>query len=292
MPKHLYEQSTIINPISCYGIGVHSGQNIQLTLKPAKPNTGIIFVRTDVQSEINYIAASYLNVADTAMSTNLQNQHIRVSTIEHLMAALWGCGIDNVIVELDGPEVPIMDGSSKAFVFMIECAGKKLQNVAKKYLKILKKIRVSDQNREIIVSKSKTMHINLTIEFDSKVIGKQNLLFSQTINSFKENLANARTFGFLNELDYLKDRGLAQGASLDNAIGIDRDTILNHDGLRYDDEFVRHKALDMVGDLYTSTANVIASFNALKTGHQLNNELLHKIFSDSQAYTWVGAKDL
>ena len=136
------------------------------------------------------------------------------------------------------------------------------------------------------------MHINLTIEFDSKVIGKQNLLFSQTINSFKENLANARTFGFLNELDYLKDRGLAQGASQDNAIGIDRDTILNHDGLRYDDEFVRHKALDMVGDLYTSTANVIASFNALKTGHQLNNELLHKIFSDSQAYTWVGAKDL
>ena len=182
MPKHLYEQSTIINPISCYGIGVHSGQNIQLTLKPAKPNTGIIFVRTDVQSEINYIAASYLNVADTAMSTNLQNQHIRVSTIEHLMAALWGCGIDNVIVELDGPEVPIMDGSSKAFVFMIECAGKKLQNVAKKYLKILKKIRVSDQNREIIVSKSKTMHINLTIEFDSKVIGKQNLLFLSVSN--------------------------------------------------------------------------------------------------------------
>jgi UDP-3-O-[3-hydroxymyristoyl] N-acetylglucosamine deacetylase len=252
---------TIINPISCYGIGVHSGQNIQLTLKPAKPNTGIIFVRTDVKSESNYIAASYLNVADTAMSTNLQNQHnIRVSTIEHLMAALWGCGIDNVIVELDGSEVPIMDGSSKAFVFMIECAGKKLQNVAKKYLKILKEIRVSDQNREITVSKSKTMHINLTIEFDSKVIGKQNLLFSQTINSFKENLANARTFGFLNELDYLKDRGLAQGASLDNAIGIDRDTILNHDGLRYDDEFVRHKALDMVGDLYTSTANIIASF--------------------------------
>jgi UDP-3-O-[3-hydroxymyristoyl] N-acetylglucosamine deacetylase len=286
-------QVTILNPISCYGIGVHSGERTQLTLKPAKANTGIIFVRTDVHAVDQVIHASYNNVADTSLSTSLKNSsNIQVSTVEHLMAALWGCGIDNVIIELDGPEVPIMDGSSRPFVFMIECSGKKLQNSPKKYLRIVKDIRISHKDSEIICSPSEVMKIDLTIDFTNKIIGKQNFVFSEHSQLFNEEIASARTFGFIQDLDYLKSKGLAQGASLDNAIGIDNNLILNVDGLRYKDEFVRHKLLDFIGDFYISATPLIAEFCGYKTGHAINNECLRQIYSKPDSYQFITSKEL
>jgi len=287
------QQITLLNPVSCYGIGVHSGKRTQLTLEPAKENTGIVFIRTDVASEINYIEAKYFNVSDTLLSTTIRNDNkVQVSTIEHLMAALWGCGIDNVIVKIDGPEVPIMDGSSKPFVFMIECVGKKLQNAPKKYLKILKEVKAAHKDCELLALPSDHMKIDLTIDFNSKAIGRQSLIFSER-ESFNKNIADARTFGFIKDVDYLKSKGLAQGASFENAIGIDeQDKILNPNGLRYEDEFVRHKLLDLFGDLYTSGTNVISAINGYKTSHALNNELLCKIFSDSNSYKFVTASEL
>lgn len=287
------QQISLLKPISCYGIGVHSGKLAQLTLKPARENTGIIFVRTDVSGVNNFIEASYCNVSDTTLSTTIKNSsNIQVSTVEHLMAALWGCGVDNAIVEIDGPEVPIMDGSSKPFVFMIECAGKKLQNAPKKYLKILKEIKVSHQDSELFCTPAPYMSVDLTIDFASRAIGKQNLFFSR-IESFTENIADARTFGFVEDVNYLKSKGLAQGASLENAIGIDnQDTILNPTGLRHSDEFVRHKLLDLFGDLYISSTTIIGAITGYKTSHNLNNEFLKKLFSDSTSYKFVTAAEL
>lgn len=287
------QQITLSKPVSCYGIGVHSGKRTQLTIEPAKEDTGIIFIRTDISSENNYIAAKYFNVSDILLSTTISNSNkIQVSTIEHIMAALWGCRIDNAIIKIDGPEVPIMDGSSMPFVFMIECAGTKLQNATKKYLKILKEVTAAHKDCELICSPSDHIKIDLTIDFNSKAIGRQSLVFSKQ-ESFNDNIADARTFGFMKDVDYLQSKGLALGASFENAIGIDdQDQVLNPDGLRYQDEFVRHKLLDLFGDLYTSGNNIISSINGYKTSHALNNELLHRIFSDSTSHKFVNASEL
>jgi UDP-3-O-[3-hydroxymyristoyl] N-acetylglucosamine deacetylase len=280
-------QTTIQNPISCYGIGVHSGKKTQVTLKPAKPGTGVVFVRTDVATLDNKIQASYCNVFDTTLSTSIKNNAgIQVSTIEHLMAAIWGCSISNIIIEIDGPEVPIMDGSSKPFVFMIECAGKKQQNAAMRFLKLIKEVRVSDNGSEIIAQPSTETYIDLTIDFASPVIGKQQHVFSSNV-SFKDEIADSRTFGFVHELDYLQSKGLAKGASLDNAIGIDKDIILNHKGLRHKNEFVRHKLLDLLGDLFSAGGSFIGELNGYKTSHSINNQFLRKVFNDPTSYKWV-----
>lgn len=287
------QQITLSKPVSCYGIGVHSGKRTQLTIEPAKEDTGIIFIRTDISSENNYIAVKYFNVSDILLSTTISNSNkIQVSTIEHIMAALWGCRIDNAIIKIDGPEVPIMDGSSMPFVFMIECAGTKLQNATKKYLKILKEVTAAHKDCELICSPSDHIKIDLTIDFNSKAIGRQSIVFSKQ-ESFNDNIADARTFGFMKDVDYLQSKGLALGASFENAIGIDdQDQVLNPDGLRYQDEFVRHKLLDLFGDLYTSGNNIISSINGYKTSHALNNELLHRIFSDSTSHKFVNASEL
>lgn len=287
------QQVTLSKPVSCYGIGVHSGKRTQLTIEPAKENTGIIFIRTDISSENNYIEAKYFNVSDTLLSTTISNSNkIQVSTIEHIMAALWGCGIDNAIIKIDGPEVPIMDGSSKPFVFMIECAGKKLQNAPKKYLKILKEVKAIHKDCELTCTPSDHMKIDLTIDFNSKAIGRQNLVFSKQ-ESFNNNIADARTFGFTKDGDYLQSKGLALGVSFENTIAIDdQDKVLNPDGLRYQDEFVRHKLLDLFGDLYTSGNNIVSSINGYKTSHTLNNELLQRIFSDNTSHKFVTASEI
>ncbi len=286
------KQQTISTIISCYGIGIHSGEYVQLTLKPAKENTGIVFVRTDVKTINNAIEVSYLNVSDTSFSTNIKNSsQVSVGTIEHLMAAIWGGGVDNLIIEIDGPEVPAMDGSSKAFLFMIECAGKKVQAAPRRYLRILKEIEVSHNDAQIIAAPSSSVNIDLTIDFDSKVIGKQYFSFSERL-SFKDEIANARTFGFIQDLEYLKKQGLVQGASLENAIGIDQGNVLNATGLRYKDEFVRHKLLDLCGDLYTAGGRIVGAITGYKTGHTLNNQFLCQLFSNPAAYEWVGSKEL
>ncbi len=280
-------QTTIQKPISCFGIGVHSGKKTQLTLKPAKADTGIIFVRTDVSEVDNKILASYDKVFDTKLSSSIKNDaNIYVSTIEHLMAAIWGCGVDNLIIELDGPEVPIMDGSSKPFVFMIECAGKLQQNAPGKTLKLLKEIQIEDSGSEIIATPADETIIDLTIDFEDPAIGKQHQIFTPN-SSFKDDIANSRTFGFLHELEYLKSKGLAKGASLDNAIGIDKGEILNQGGLRHDNEFVRHKMLDLFGDMYLSGSSLVAHIHGYKTSHALNNQFLRKLFSNPHAYKWI-----
>jgi UDP-3-O-[3-hydroxymyristoyl] N-acetylglucosamine deacetylase len=284
-------QTSIERSVSCYGIGAHSGAVTHLTLKSAAEDVGIVFVRTDVKSKNNRIRASYLNVQNTTLCTSISNEYkVEVSTIEHLMAALWGCGVDNIIVELDGPEVPIMDGSSKPFVFMLECAGKKIQNAKRKRLKILKTVQVIHKDCEIIAEPSDVFKIDLTIEYASKVIGKQNFVLNDQI-SFKEEIADARTFGFLRELEYLRNQGLGKGSSLDNAIGIDNnDAIMNeggHKSLRHKDEFVRHKLLDLAGDLYTIGGPIMGSICGQKTGHTINNQFLRQLFSDPYAYQWV-----
>lgn len=280
-------QTTIASPVSCYGIGLHSGKTTQLTLKPAKANTGILFVRSDVSEIDNVIKATHDNVFETKLSTSICNSttKVHISTIEHLMAALWGCGIHNIIVEVDGPEVPIMDGSSKPFIFLIECAGVLLLQAKQKSLKLLKDIHISENGAEIFATPSLKPNINLSIDFDSPAIGKQQISFQEN-HKFKDEIADSRTFGFVKDLDYLLSRGLAKGASLDNTIGIENDVVVNSGGLRYDNEFVRHKLLDLLGDLYTSGGSFIGKIDGHKTSHYLNNVFLRKILSDTNAYEW------
>ncbi len=283
-------QTTVMRPASCYGVGVHSGKKIQLIIEPAKANVGIVFVRTDIKGVDNIIPAYYKHVKNTVLCTAIRNDaNVQISTIEHLMAAIWGCGIDNLVIKLDGPEVPIMDGSSKAFIFMIECAGIKYINAAKNYLKILKEIVVSCKDSYIKVSPSQSFELNMTIDFANKAIGYQSFRFmSQSL--FKSDLAAARTFGFVEDLEKLKKLGLARGASLSNAIAIQGDKILNPEGLRFGDEFVRHKILDTIGDLKMSGASsIIGTLDCYKNGHAINNELLHAIFNNSENYSWVSS---
>lgn len=278
-------------PVSCYGIAVHSGETVQLTLKPANAGCGIVFSRVDL-SENNFIEANYNNVTDTLLSTTIANCHkVSVSTIEHLMAAIWGSGIDNIIIEIDGPEVPIMDGSSQPFVFMLECAGLKILNTPKKILRINKEVYVSHKNSEVVIAPSNNFQINLEIDFESKAIGHQSINFSNQ-KSFANDISKARTFGFIEELEYLRANGLAKGASLENAIGIDKDTILNEDGLRYKDEFVRHKLLDAIGDYATASCNILGSITTKKPGHLLNNLLMRKIFSCENNYSYITSHEL
>jgi len=280
-------QTTIIRPVSCYGIGVHSGQKTQLTLKPAPANTGILFIRSDVTATTNVLQAHYSTVSDTTLSTTISNDaKVKISTIEHLMAALYGSGIDNIIVEIDGPEVPIMDGSSKAFVFLIECAGTMTLNAPAKIIKINRDISVMHNGSEISITPANEFAIEVKIDFASPVIGKQSMEFAN-IALFKDEIASARTFGFMHELEYLKNKGLARGASLENAIGIEGDVILNEGGLLFENEFARHKLLDAVGDIYTAGTHIVGKFICNKPGHHINNEILRKIFSDPNNYSFM-----
>ena len=286
-------QSTILNPISCYGIGIHSGKKTQVTLKPAPKDTGITFIRTDVTSVFNVIKATYDNVFDTQLSTSIKNNaNVKVSTVEHLIAAIWGCGIDNIVVELDGPEVPIMDGSSKPFVFMLECAGINFLKSGKRQLKILKEFTLEDNGSYINLTPGDKTSLDVTIDFASNAIGVQGYKLEHR-DDFNSKVADSRTFGFVAELEYMKSLGLARGASLDNAIGIAKgvgkdkqDVILNHKGLRHSNEFARHKLLDLAGDLFLSEGNIIANIKGYKTSHGLNNMLLHKILHDPNICKW------
>ena len=277
-------QTTITRPVICYGIGVHSGKKTQLTMKPAPADTGIVFIRSDVTSVTNVIQASYNMVSDTMLSTTVKNDaNIAISTIEHVMAALWGYGIDNVIIEVDGPEVPILDGSSAPFLFLIECAGIKTVNSPRKVIKILREVEIMHKDAHIVASPSDIFSINMEIDFQSKAIGRQSMICLDQ-SMFRDEIASARTFGFMHEVEYLKNKGLAQGASLENAIGIDKDEVLNPEGLRFENEFARHKLLDAVGDFYTAGCHIIGKFHCSKSGHHTDNELLRAIFSDSNNY--------
>jgi UDP-3-O-[3-hydroxymyristoyl] N-acetylglucosamine deacetylase len=275
-------QTTINSPISCYGLGMHGGRMCQMTLKPAKQDTGIVFIRTDVKGVDNAIIADYKNVVETTLATTLSNaSNIKVATVEHLMAALYSFKIDNIIIELDGPEIPIMDGSSRPFVFMLYYSGTMELGKKRKKLKILKELSVENDDTFIQVRPAANLKIETSIDFSSKAIGRQHMIYDKGV-AFEAEIASARTFGFINDLRYLNSKGLGLGINLQNAIGIDQNDNLLTD-LRFEDEFVRHKILDSIGDFYTA-GDIEGYFRCHKSGHYLNNQILRKIFADPSNY--------
>lgn len=280
-------QKTLKNQVRCAGIGLHSGAATNMILRPAPANTGIIFRRTDVHTH-NDIPALWHNVVDTKLCTVIGNKAgVTVSTVEHLMSALWATEIDNVIIDIDGPEVPIMDGSAAPFLFLIECAGIKPLETPRRTIRILQPITVTDGDKTASFAPSDEYSIDFHIDFDTAIIGPQSFQFEENTGGYKRDISRARTFGFLRDVDQLRAIGLAKGGSLDNAIVIDNDKIMNKGGLRYNDEFVRHKILDCIGDLYLAGARIQGSVNAVKSGHQLNNALLHALFENDQAWGWT-----
>ena len=280
------KQKTLKTEIGCTGVALHSGRKTTLTLKPAEENSGIRICRTDLVNGAREIIVNWANVVDTRLATTVGNDHgATVSTIEHLVAALAGCEIDNVLIEVDGPEIPIMDGSAAPFVFLVECAGTTQQSAHRTAIKILKPITVGDDTRSLSILPSDEFSLDFEIDFDSSAIDRQERAFQRVGANFKSDIARARTFGFEQEVDALRNAGLALGGSLDNAVVVSGDTILNEGGLRFDDEFVRHKILDCIGDLYLAGGPVIGEVIASRSGHELNNQLLRAVFADDDAWT-------
>jgi UDP-3-O-[3-hydroxymyristoyl] N-acetylglucosamine deacetylase len=280
-------QRTLKSPIRCAGIGLHSGAKVEMTLKPAEANRGIVFRRTDGDRPVD-IAASWQNVVDARLCTRIGLPGgPSVSTIEHLMAALAGSEIDNVLVEVDGPEVPVMDGSSAPFMFLIECAGVVEQQAPRRALKILKEIEIGRPDCFVRIGPASATTISFDIDFDSPVIGHQRAEVRLVNGTFKSEISRARTFGFLQDFDRLRAAGLARGGSLDNAVVVTADGVMNEGGLRYDDEFVRHKMLDAVGDLYLAGGPLLGRFHGHRSGHHLHHAALVQLFSDPAAWRWV-----
>jgi UDP-3-O-[3-hydroxymyristoyl] N-acetylglucosamine deacetylase len=275
-------QRTLRSAAYCRGIGLHCGRLIAMTLHPAEPDTGIVFRRLDAGAELR---ATWSNTVESALSTVLSNgEGIEIGTIEHLMAAFAGCGVDNAVVELDGPEVPIMDGSAAPFVALIERAGAIEQDLPRRAIKILKPVRVGDNGASAALLPEHGFSMSFEIEFDNPLINRQDLTLSIEPESFKSELAAARTFGLLDDLPRLKAAGLARGGSLENAVVVSGDRVLNAGGLRFADEFVRHKLLDAYGDLYLAGGPIIGHFSGVRSGHAQTRRLLAALFADRDAW--------
>jgi len=277
-------QRTLRRQISCVGIGLHSGRKVELTLRPAPANTGIVFARIDLPEPVD-IPASALAIGDTRLASVLQKDGARVSTIEHLMSACAGLGIDNLYVDVTAEEIPIMDGSAASFVFLIQSAGIEEQNAPKRFVRILKSMRVTEGDKWAEFKPYDGFKLNIEIEFDHPAFKKREqrgvMEFSTT--AFLKEISRARTFGFVKDLEYMRSRNLALGGTLENAIVLDDYRILNEDGLRYEDEFVKHKILDAIGDLYLIGGPVLGEFTGYKSGHGLNNKLLRALLADKEA---------
>ena len=280
-------QTTIKKKISTSGIGLHKGDIINLTLKPSKPNSGITFIRTDIEGDLakRSILANYKNVSDTNMCTTIKNEtDCKISTIEHLMAALSGSGVDNIVIEVNGPEVPIMDGSSKQFIDLIENSGLVKLSKKRKFLKITKKIEIIDGDKKCSLSPDKNMKFFASIDFSDKVIGKQEVSINLEKFSFKDNVSKARTFGFMRDVEALRMSGLGLGGSLDNCVIIDNNEVINAEGLRLENEFVVHKLLDAVGDIFTSGYRIQGEYKGYLCGHHMNNLLLRELFNNEDSF--------
>ena len=276
------KQKTIKNDISFSGIGLHSGKKSQVVIKPSEANSGIKFLRSDVSDtrKNTLIMALWHNVSSTTLSTTISNGDVSVSTIEHLMSALSGMHIDNALILIDGPEVPIMDGSSKPFVELFEKAGLIKQDEYRKILKVIKEVEVSNGDSFVKIFPSDYFSIDFEIVFDSHLINSQSCQLQLINGNYKSDVASARTFGFEKDVQKLREKGYALGGSLENAVVVGDNNILNKGGLRFKDEFVRHKILDSIGDLYLSGYPVQGYFSGKKSGHYLNNQLLNKLLSD------------
>ena len=282
-----HNQQTIAESVSINGIGLHSGIQVSMQLYPAETDYGIKFIRKDL-SENNIIDALWSNVSNTKLSTTISNQNgVSVSTIEHLMSALSGLHIDNIKIEIDGPEVPIMDGSSIKFVDLIDSASVKNLNKKRKILKIKKNIKIEHENSSVELKPNNQFSIDFEIDFPSKLVSKQSCQLQLVNGNYKSDIASARTFGFERDVDMLRSNGLALGGSLDNSVVVGETKILNWDGLRFKDEFVRHKILDSIGDLYLAGAPIQGYFLGNKSGHHLNNLLLRSLFADKNNYEYI-----
>jgi UDP-3-O-[3-hydroxymyristoyl] N-acetylglucosamine deacetylase len=275
-------QRTLKTSIGCRGIGLHSGRKVTLNLRPAPAGSGIVFRRVDAGVDI---PASWSNTVDAALCTVLSNgEGIQVATVEHLLAALAGSEIDNVIIELDGPEVPIMDGSAAPFVFLIECAGAVEQDIARRAIKVLKPVNIDEDGASASLIPDHGFSMSFEIDFDNPLIRRQDMIVAMDGATFKSELSRARTFGLLADVTRLRAAGFARGGSLDNAVVVSGDRVLNAGGLRYADEFVRHKLLDAYGDLYLAGGPIIGHFCGTRSGHAHNRRLLAQLFSDPDAW--------
>jgi UDP-3-O-[3-hydroxymyristoyl] N-acetylglucosamine deacetylase len=280
-------QRTLKTVIGCRGVGLHSGQKVAMRLCPAPPHTGIIFRRTDAEVEI---PAHWANTIQSPLCTMLWNgEGIRIGTVEHLMAALAGAEIDNAIVELDGPEVPIMDGSSAPFVFLIECAGVVEQDAVRRAIKVLKTVSISEDDARAELLPDHGFSMSFEIHFDNPLISRQDISLTFDSETFKVELSRARTFGLLDDVKRLRAAGLVRGGSLENAVVVGRDHVLNIGGLRYADEFVRHKLVDAFGDLYLAGGPLIGRFRGVRSGHAHTRRLLAVLFADPDAWCYATA---
>jgi UDP-3-O-[3-hydroxymyristoyl] N-acetylglucosamine deacetylase len=278
-------QRTLKTVIGCRGIGLHSGQKVAMSLGPAPPGTGILFRRTDAGVEIR---AHWTRAVDSPLCTVLSNgDEGNVGTVEHLMAAFAGAEIDNVIVELDGPEVPVMDGSAAPFLFLIECAGVAEQDAERRAIKVLKPVRISEADATAELLPDDGFSMSFEIAFDNPLIRRQEISLTFDSETFKTELSRARTFGLLDDVKRLRAAGLARGGSLDNAIVVATDHVLNIGGLRYGDEFVRHKLLDAFGDLYLAGGPIIGCFRGVRSGHAHTRQLLAALFADDEAWCYT-----
>jgi UDP-3-O-[3-hydroxymyristoyl] N-acetylglucosamine deacetylase len=284
----MLKQRTLKKAISATGVGLHNGEKVTLTLRPAAVDTGIVFIRVDLPQP-NTISATPHAVQDTRMCSALEANGARVATVEHLMSALAGLGIDNVYVEVDASEIPIMDGSSGPFVFLLQEAGVLEQPAAKKFIRVKKPVEVVEGDKWVRFEPYHGFKIDFTIEFNHPVFehSGNNVKIDFAADSYIKEISRARTFGFMHEVEYLRSNGLARGGSLDNAIVLDEYRVLNSDGLRYDDEFAKHKVLDAIGDLYMLGHPILGAFYAFKSGHALNNQLLRALLQDETAWEYV-----
>ncbi|MCK5898690.1 MAG: UDP-3-O-acyl-N-acetylglucosamine deacetylase [Methylococcales bacterium] len=284
----MIKQQTLKNTIRATGVGLHTGDKVYLTLHPAEVGTGIRFRRTDLDQPVT-IQATPENVGETMLSTTLVQGNIKISTVEHLLSALAGLGIDNAIIDVNSAEVPIMDGSAGPFVFLIQSAGVVEQNSPKKYLRIKETIRVKDGDKWAEFVPFEGFKVSFTIDFEHPAFADhlKTATMDFSLTSFVKEVSRARTFGFMKDIEFLRKNNLALGGSLDNAIIIDDDKVLNEDGLRYADEFVKHKILDAIGDLYLLGYSLIGEFRGHKSGHALNNKLLHALLANEDAWEIV-----
>lgn len=280
-----YFQHTLTHSLTFVGRGLHSGASVRMMLQPADPDTGIVFVRHDVPLHQAEISARWYNVTDTRLSTTIANRFgVKVSTIEHLMAALYVCGIDNARVLLNGPEVPIMDGSAEPFVRMIRQTGTRQQNVERRAIVIRRQVRLEENGKSASFLPAPTPWIDMTIDFDSAAVGHQELSIPMDRALLATDVSAARTFGFEEQIETLRKLGLAKGGSLQNAVLIGENGVINAEGLRYEDEFVRHKVLDAVGDLSLAGVTIVGRFVGMCSGHGLNNQLLRQLLQQDDAW--------
>lgn len=284
----MIRQRTPKKVIQATGVGLHSGEKVLLTLRPAPVNTGIVFRRVDL-SPVVEIPASYEFVGDTTLCTTLHHNDVKIATVEHLLSALAGLGIDNAYIDVNAPEIPIMDGSAAPFVFLIQSAGIREQQAPKKYIRILKPIRIEDKGKYVQFKPHNGYKVSFTIDFDHPVFNDkpQTVNFDFTSTSYVKQVCRARTFGFLSDYEKLRECDLAKGGSLDNAIVVDNYRVLNDDGLRFESEFVSHKVLDAIGDLYLLGSSLIGAFEGYKSGHELNNQLLRKLMARQDAWEYT-----